>query len=153
MYIYLDTNVYCRPFDDQEQERVREETDSFEKILHDVRSGKVTLISSDILLFEIYRILSPVKKAEVEKYLILCKKRVSQDEEIKEKAVIIKYRCKISDRDALHLASAIVGGAKYFLTCDDEVTTKKNAECIKKVAKEHGKNIIIINPKRFNKGD
>jgi type III restriction enzyme len=30
MIIYLDTNVYCRPFDNQTQDRIREETDAFD---------------------------------------------------------------------------------------------------------------------------
>lgn len=153
MLIYLDTNVYCRPFDDQEQRRIRKETDSFEEILDDVKTGKVTLLSSDILLFEVSKILSPVRKTEVEKYIALCKKHVNQDEKIKELAVTFREKCGIMDRDALHLASAIAGEGKYFLSCDDEITGEKSEKCIEMLAEKYGSRIKVLNPIDFRTGD
>ncbi|OGW00072.1 MAG: hypothetical protein A3D97_08275, partial [Nitrospinae bacterium RIFCSPHIGHO2_12_FULL_39_42] len=108
MRVYLDTNVYCRPFDDQSQKRIQEETDAFEEILEATKEGKFFLLSSDILVYEVSNIS-------------LCKNRVEEVEDIKDLAIIIRYRCSIKDRDALHLASAIIGKADYFLTCDNEI--------------------------------
>ena len=152
MIIYLDTNVYCRPFDNQAQDRIREETDAFEVILEGIRNGRFITRTSDVLQYEITKILSPLKRTEVERYLALSKKRVEEKEEILKLGIVIRDRCGIKDRDALHLASAIAGGATYFLTCDDEVTSAtKGAVCIEKVAVEHGSGMMICNPIIFAK--
>lgn len=50
MKIYFDTCVYCRPFDDQSQERIEKETEAFAKILKLAELGKVTIVSSDVLI-------------------------------------------------------------------------------------------------------
>lgn len=154
MIIYLDTNVYCRPFDNQEQERIREETDAFEEILDWVKKGRFLMLSSDILHYEISNILTSRKRTEVERYLVLCEKRVEESEKILLLGIDIRDRCGINDRDALHLASAIAGGARYFLTCDDEVTSAtKGAGCAEKIAEEYGNNIKIRNPIGFIKDE
>lgn len=152
MIIYLDTNVYCRPFDNQEQGRIKEETDAFEEILDMVKKGKLLLLLSDILKYEISNILSPRKRTEVERYLLLCKKIVEEKEETLRLGIVIRDRCGIKDRDALHIASAITGGATYFLTCDDEViSATKGAGCTEKIAEEYGNGIKICNPIVFIK--
>ncbi len=46
----------------------------------------------------------------------------------------------IKSRDSIHLACALKGKAKYFLTCDDKLIKK---------ASELDINIKIINPLRF----
>ena len=149
MLVYLDTNVYCRPFDDQEQIRIREETNAFEEILDGVKESRFSLCSSDILVYEISNILSSYKKTEVEKYLVFCEKRVEEDEEVKALAIFVRNQCRIKDRDALHLASAILGKVDYFLTCDDEVTKMGSIDCLEKIAGKYGESIIILNPKDF----
>ena len=152
MIIYLDTNVYCRPFDNQKLDRIRAETDAFEVILEGIRNGRFITLTSDVLQYEITKILSPLKRTEVERYLALSKKRVEEKEEILKLGIVIRDRCGIKDRDALHLASAIAGGATYFLTCDDEVTSAtKGAGCTEKVADEHGSGMKICNPIIFVK--
>ena len=52
--VYLDTNVYFRPFDDQNQDRIQKETDAFIEILRDMQSKKLSTISSDILYYEVF---------------------------------------------------------------------------------------------------
>jgi len=49
MIIYLDTNVYNRPFDDLSQERILEEAFAFIEIYSFVVRGTLKCISSDIL--------------------------------------------------------------------------------------------------------
>lgn len=151
MIVYLDTNVYCRPFDDQSQIRIMEETDSFEDILDKAKRGGLSLLSSDILVYEVSNILTSRKRFEVERYLSLCEKRIEEDDGVKCLAIIIRDRCGIKDRDALHLASAIIGKADCFLTCDDDVTKRESAICIEKIGKEYGSRIVISNPKVFCK--
>ncbi len=49
MKIYFDTCVYCRPFDDQTQNRIKKETAAFVKVLKLGEMGIVTIVSSDVL--------------------------------------------------------------------------------------------------------
>jgi hypothetical protein len=53
MKIYLDTCIYCRPFDDQFRDRIKKETEAFAKLLEIAEIGKITLVSSDILIDEL----------------------------------------------------------------------------------------------------
>jgi hypothetical protein len=69
--LYFDTNVLCRPFDDQTIGRIRMETEAFERILEKIRAKEAAFIASDILVFEIQRIISPAKRAKVSMYLRL----------------------------------------------------------------------------------
>ena len=52
--IYLDTNVYSRPFDDQTQSDIQEEANAFLEIVREIKAERFTLLCSDILEFEIY---------------------------------------------------------------------------------------------------
>lgn len=54
--IYLDTNVYSRPFDDQTQTEIQEEANAFLEIIGEVKTGKLILLGSDILDFEVHNI-------------------------------------------------------------------------------------------------
>jgi hypothetical protein len=62
--LYFDTNVLCRPFDDQTIRRIRRETEAFERILEKIRAKEAAFITADILVFEIQRIISPAKRAK-----------------------------------------------------------------------------------------
>jgi hypothetical protein len=67
--IYLDTNLYSRPFDDQKQPQIQAEANAFLEIIQAVKNHQLMLLTSDILLFEVYNILTPEKRAKLEKYL------------------------------------------------------------------------------------
>jgi predicted nucleic acid-binding protein len=69
--LYFDTNVLCRPFDNQTIRRIRRETEAFERILEKIRAKEVAFITSDILAFEIHRIISQAKRAKASVYLRL----------------------------------------------------------------------------------
>ncbi len=59
----------CIRFDDQTRPDIKEEADAFFEIIQAVKSKRVTLLSSDILMFEVSNILNDDKRAEVEDYL------------------------------------------------------------------------------------
>jgi hypothetical protein len=61
--IYLDTNLYSRPFDDQKQPQIQTEANAFLEIIQAVKNHQLMLLTSDILLFEVYNILTPEKRA------------------------------------------------------------------------------------------
>jgi predicted nucleic acid-binding protein len=67
---------------------------------------------------EIQRIISPVKRAKVSIYLRLRQGYHVATMETLTVANQIIRNFKLSPRDALHAASALLGEAQYFLSCD-----------------------------------
>ena len=144
--VYLDTCTWCRPFDDQTQDRIREETSAFYEIMLHVDRKDIKIAGSEALLAEIEDIRDEAKRERVR---MLVKRGTSLfvklDEGVKKIAVVIERICSLHGGDALQVASAKIGGAKYFITTDEGVSER--AKCINK---EIG--IFIINPKNFVEG-
>jgi predicted nucleic acid-binding protein len=148
--LYLDTNVLCRPFDDQRISRVRLETDAFERILEKVRQDEATLISSEILLFEIQRIIQPGKRAKASVYLRMARAYHAMTDKTLTLARRITERFKLQPRDALHAASALLEGSEYFLTCDDGITKRFKRRSLSATIDETQRRILdVMNPVAF----
>ena len=64
--------MYCRPFDDQSQSRILNETKAFIKILEVTETKKITIVSSDLLFDEIDEIANPYKSLEVKGFMKVC---------------------------------------------------------------------------------
>ncbi len=111
LLIYLDTNVYARPFDDQTRSTIQTEADALLTIIQAVKAGQLRLISSDILLFEVHNILNEEKRTKVLEYIELCTHHVESSDDILTLGTRIQQTCHTRARDALHIASAIVGQA------------------------------------------
>ena len=122
--LYFDTNVLCRPFDDQTVGSIRREAEAFERILEKIKDGVATFVASEILLFEIQRIISPTKRAKVSGYLRLSRGYYVATEGTFTLAKEIMGKFRLQPRDALHAASALLTEAEYFLSCDDGVTRR-----------------------------
>ena len=133
--IYLDTNVYARPFDDQTQIQIQEEANAFLEIIAEVESKKLILLGSDILDFEVHNVLSEEKRTKIESYVGLCVRHIGSTEEVLDLGKRIESNCDVRARDALHIASAIIGVARYFLSCDKKVTQMKQTRCYRRLAK------------------
>ena len=71
MKIYLDTNVFCRPFDDQSQKQIKKEAIAFLKIIENLINKNLSLISSEILEFEISKIKNFEKQIKIFSFLSL----------------------------------------------------------------------------------
>lgn len=139
MKIYLDMNIYNRPFDDQSQVRVRLETVAVFEILQMVKSGSLSLVWSFILEYE--NSLNPYDdiRMEIERISFLSSENVMSSEDIRKAAR--QYEKKgIKPRDALHIACAVKSNADYFLSCDDKVVRKADVL---------GTNLKIVNPVDF----
>ena len=145
MKIYFDTCVYCRPFDDQTQNRIKKETEAFVKVLKLGEMGIVTIVSSDVLIDEIEEIVDPRKSSEVREFIRICGVHVALSEEIIKLARDMEDECKITGADALHIASS--AGTKYFITCDDYILLK--GECITDFMKKRGYSIEVISITKF----
>ena len=149
--LYLDTNVLCRPFDDQTIRRIRRETEAFERILEKIRDWAATLVTSEILVFEIQRIISPSKKAKASGYLPLARgyHPLTEDTYVLAEEIISKFR--LDPRDALHVASALLEDTEYFLSCDDGVTKRFRKEALSVTIKGQNRSLEILNPQDFVK--
>lgn len=140
MFIYLDTNVYCRPLDDRNQPRINLEAEACLNILRAIENKKIQCVSSDILRVEIYH-ADPIKKIYTIPYLAFCTRHIKEDNKLKSIAINLQRKYSLKSRDALHLASAIGGKAEYLITCDDEFLKKSTSI----------REIKVLNPIEFLK--
>jgi predicted nucleic acid-binding protein len=145
----LDTNVLCRPFDDQTNRRIRRETEAFERILERIRDNEATFVFSEILVFEIQRIISLGKRAKAVGYFHLAKGYHAINQETLSVAAEINERFKLEPRDALHSASALLEGSEYFLTCDDGVTKGFKKRALFVSIRSVRRSMEVVNPVEF----
>lgn len=124
MRIYLDTSVWCRPFD-RVSPRVESEAEAFFEILRGVDEGRFDILSSIILEDEIYEIKDDRKRTGVTRLIARAiSDRVDTISESKQREM--KRLTGIKDEDAFHLVAAIEGKAECFITVDDDILTKAN---------------------------
>ncbi|RKZ93579.1 MAG: hypothetical protein DRR19_00690 [Candidatus Parabeggiatoa sp. nov. 1] len=82
--VYFDTNMYSRLFDDQTQPNIETEANACLEIIQAIKMKRLSLLGSDIVMFEVYNILEKEKQAKVENYLALSSYHVdSSDETLK----------------------------------------------------------------------
>ncbi len=84
--IYLDVCCLNRPFDDQTQARILLESEAILQIINYCQSGQWELVNSTVLESEIAQISNPIKKEQVEQFLLLAKYRILVTPEIIKKA-------------------------------------------------------------------
>jgi predicted nucleic acid-binding protein len=131
--------------DDQKDRRIVMEAQAFLEIVGAVETGKIAVISSDYVKFEIQQILNPQKRKDIRGFeKALSKTNIQSSRKLVGFAQEFIAHCRLGALDALHVASACLGGAGYFLTCDDQLIDR--APCIDKLAKSKGYNIKVRNP-------
>jgi len=118
MRLYIDLNCFNRPFDDQNQERIRLETEAVMSILTRIVEGKDTLLWSWVLSFENDKHPKPDRRDEIAVWEGRSERSVALSSEVEERARRIAHE-GIDALDAAHLATAEAGGAEIVLTCDD----------------------------------
>jgi len=129
---YLDTCVWCRPFDDQMQSRICNETAAFYEIALRADIREIEILCSSALTAEIEDISDENKRENVRLLVIRgSTKSVELDEVVKELAKDIEEKCGTSG-----------GCAEYFITTDDKVL--KKTKCIRNEF-----NIKVVNPIDF----
>ncbi len=142
--VYLDTNVYCRTLDDQNNSRIHQESEAFLQIVDKVERGKIRIVSSDYVKFEIEQIKDPLKRKNIQGFeRILGKTNVASSKILIIIAKEIMVKCKLNSLDALHLAAACIGKASFLLTCDDEIL--ENTNCIETLAAKKGYKLKVRN--------
>jgi len=127
MKLCLNTNVFCRPFDDLSQERILKEAMAANKIFIWAQAGLVEILASEANLTEIFLIKNMYKKDAVESLLLaVSANAIKLESSTIELADTIWKENIMSDyMDILHLSMASASNCEYFLTCDDEIIKKK----------------------------
>jgi predicted nucleic acid-binding protein len=143
--VYLDTNVYCRPFDNQSDKRIRRESAAFIEIADASLRGEMVVVSSDYVKLEIEKIIDPLKRKDVRGFeRTSASVNVASSQQIISLARKFSNKCGLNPLDALHVSSACIGKADWFLTCDDEIL--QNGRCIEELAAEEGYRLKVRNP-------
>jgi predicted nucleic acid-binding protein len=113
--IYLDTSVWCRPFD-KPTPRIRREAKAVHRILSLGDEAKIEIIGSGINFFEASLIEVTDKRDAV---LALVSRSVTRlvkmKEDMERLAAELIDKCGLSTMDAAHIASAIGGDAQHIL--------------------------------------
>ena len=119
--IYLDMNVYNRPFDDQGQMRIRLETMAITMIFALIEKGVFSARWSFVLDYENSRNPLWERKAFVAHLAKACVSTVEPDDLIRGLAHRLSEEYGVRGRDALHLACAQASSCDYLVTCDDRL--------------------------------
>ena len=145
MRIYLDACCVNRLTDEQTQSRVRQEAEAIERILGFVREGRYFWLSSDVLIDEIERGPQVERKNENRALLTLSSELIQADTHVFDRAIQLQA-VGYGAFDALHLASAEVGGADVLLTTDDKFLKRASRD-------EGGPQVPVRNPISWWKGE
>lgn len=119
-HVYLDVCALCRPFDDQQQVRIRLETSAVELILNHIRQAKLALIVSPAHQIEI----EAITEREERQHLLLLLQELSLSFEYnltttRQRAETLAAQ-GLGVADAAHLAFAEAAGAE-FISVDDRL--------------------------------
>ena len=138
--IYLDTNLWCRPFD-KPSERITKEVNAFFEILEGASAKRYTLIGSVVLDVEVGNIEKEEKKVAVGGLIsIFTSQKILEVSESGQREIRKSMGLKLPD--ASHIICAIRGKSEYFISCDDEILRKG-----KEIGKRYG--IKVCNPIEF----
>lgn len=131
MKIYLDNCCYNRPYDDQSQIRIYLETQAKLHIQDLIREKRLELVASYVNDYENSNNLSVQKKMAIKKFMDdYAAYYVSNMHEEKIKNIALKImETGVKEKDAYHVACALMAGCDYFITTDDRLL-KYNSESI-----------------------
>ncbi len=126
MKVYLDLCIYNRPFDDQGQPRIVVETVEFMFLLEKAINKEMTIINSFVLEYENSK--SPLidRRDKIDDLLKIASEYVRYSERLENRAEEIEKRGFMA-MDALHIACAEAAKSDFFITCDDLLLRKGEA--------------------------
>jgi predicted nucleic acid-binding protein len=121
--IYLDVCAIQRPLDTPDHIRIALEAEAVLGILTLCDAGRLELVSSDALIYEINQNPLPVRQEHARAILSKAKGFIKLSNEAKSRAARL-VESGFGPLDALHLALAEEGKVDYFCTCDDRLLRK-----------------------------
>lgn len=137
MRVYLDTSIYNRPFDDQNQVKIFLETQATISILRLINEKSLELVVSSVLEQENQRNSSLIRQQFTALYLNKATLYQFIDSSIIERGEQLKNQ-GLKTFDALHVACAEAANCDYLITCD-----RRLINACKSLA------INVINPVNF----
>lgn len=141
MITYLDNCCYNRSFDDQKQRRIYLETLAIIRIQKKIMEGEIELATSFILDYENRSSPYEEQRIKIEDFyrsyskVYIGVERADRLRELAEKIIAEG----IKEKDAYHVASAILAQCDFFITVDD------------RLLKYRSDDITLINPIDFVK--
>ncbi len=130
--IYFDTCCYCRPFDEQSQEKIKTQTLAIFEIFELARKDELIICTSAAVNYEISQIAEPLSRTLVKLYHKKAKLLIELSSVITSRVNEI-IALSFKSFDAIHLAFAENENAT-FITTDER---------LKKKADKQRKNLII----------
>ena len=121
--VYLDVCCLNRPFDDQDQERVRLEAEAVKSVLFRIGTGRWVGIGSDAIDFEVDRMSDPDRRLEITSILSKFAEYVQVGETERKRGVDLEV-LGFGPTDALHVACAEKARADVLLSTDDVLLRK-----------------------------
>jgi predicted nucleic acid-binding protein len=118
--LYLDLNCFNRPFDDQSQDRIAQETAAVFTILQRIIDGVDQLIWSAILTFENAQHPLADRRTEIAQWARRAVVNVAVTQQVATRARALTA-AGFRPLDAAYLACAEAAACNRFLTCDDRV--------------------------------
>ena len=136
MRIYLDNCAFNRPFDDQNQLKIKLETEAKLFVQQSILNCDFELVWSYILEYENSQNRFDDRRNAISDWKKIAKTHCVANDSIEQYAENLKQR-GIRTKDALHLACAVYSKCAYFITTDKQLFKLKLKE------------IEIINPLNF----
>src|SRR5262245_46329037 len=118
--VYLDMCSLTRPFDDQRHRRVREEATAVAAIIARAETGEIVLVRSPAHLVENDANPREDRRLAAALWIDGAGVDVPLDAEVEARARDLGA-LGFAPLDSLHLAFAERSGARWFVTCDDEL--------------------------------
>jgi predicted nucleic acid-binding protein len=125
--VYLDNCAYNRPFDDQNDIRIRLESEAKLFIQEQIKDNRIDLVWSSVNDYENNDNPSPEKRERILAWKNVAARRYALNEAVLQKAPELQS-LEIRAKDALHIAAAINSGCDFFITTDDEILKYKTTK-------------------------
>ena len=132
MRIYLDNCSFNRPFDEQNQIRIKIETDAKLYIQELIKNKRIELVWSYILEYENSCNPFEERKDQILKWKKYSSYKILENENIIKNAENI-FKLNIKSKDSLHIACAIESKCDYFITTDDFLLKKSDEITLVKI--------------------
>lgn len=123
MRVYLDSCTIQRPLDTFTVLRNKLEAEAVLGIIGYCDTGVLTLVSSEMLVFEMEQNVQAVRKEHAQTGLTKAGVFISLNARVEQRAATFVRR-GIKPMDAVHVALAEVAVADYFCSCDDRLLRK-----------------------------
>ncbi len=120
MRVYLDNCCFNRPFDDQQQIRIKIEAEAKLFIQEKIKNKEIELVWSYILEYENSFNPFKEKRSAIQKWKAIANSDVQETEEIIARAESM-VEFGVTPKDALHVSCAIESNCDYFLSTDDKL--------------------------------